>query len=64
MIRIDNLKTAILRGAGPWGEVHPSYAAYARAVGFHVGAARQRCPDECKVEDGSAIAGAGPPSRL
>jgi hypothetical protein len=51
VLRIDNPKTAIVRGAGPWGEVHPSYAAYARAVGFHVDAARPACPrDKAKVE--------------
>jgi transposase len=51
VIRIDNLKTAIVRGAGPRGEVHPSYAAYARTLGFHVDAARPYCPgDKGKVE--------------
>lgn len=34
--RIDNVKTAIMRGAGPWGIVHPAYKAYADHVGFHV----------------------------
>lgn len=34
--RIDNLKTAVSKGAGSWGVLHPSYAAYARQVGFHV----------------------------
>jgi hypothetical protein len=34
--RVDNVKTAISRGAGAWGEIHPEYRAYARAVGFHV----------------------------
>lgn len=38
--RIDNLKTGIIEGAGAWGTVHPVYASYARAVGFHVDA----CP--------------------
>jgi len=36
--RIDNVKTAIVRGAGAQGEIHPTYRAYARAVGFHVDA--------------------------
>jgi transposase len=44
--RIDNLKTAVGRGAGPWGEVNPAYRAYARAVGFHVDACRPRRPFE------------------
>jgi transposase len=50
-LRIDNPKTAIVSGAGPWGTVHPAYAAYARALGFHVDAARPRAPrDKGKVE--------------
>lgn len=36
--RIDNVKTAITAGAGAWGVIHPSYRAYARAVGFHIDA--------------------------
>lgn len=40
--RIDNVKTAILKGAGSWGEIHPTYRAYARTVGFHVDACQPR----------------------
>ena len=40
--RIDNVKTAIVKGAGSWGEIHPTYRAYARAVGFHVDACQPR----------------------
>lgn len=36
--RIDNVKTAISRGAGAWGEINPTYRSYARAVGFHIDA--------------------------
>lgn len=51
VIRIDNLKTGIATGAGPWGEVNTSYAAYARAVRFHVDACLPRSPeDKGKVE--------------
>ncbi|NIP81232.1 MAG: DDE-type integrase/transposase/recombinase, partial [Gemmatimonadetes bacterium] len=42
--RIDNLKTAIVAGAGAWGTIHPTYRAYARAVGFHVDACPPRAP--------------------
>lgn len=42
--RIDNLKTAIVKGAGAWGTIHPTYRAYARAVGFHVDACSPRSP--------------------
>jgi transposase len=38
VIRIDNLKTGIVRGAGPWGEINRHYRAYARSVGFHIDA--------------------------
>jgi transposase len=46
VIRVDNLKTAIARGAGPWGEIHEAYRSYARAVHFHVDATRPRAPEE------------------
>jgi hypothetical protein len=46
VLRIDNLKTAIVRGAGPWGEINESYRTYARSVGFHIDATRPRAPEE------------------
>jgi hypothetical protein len=42
--RIDNVKTAVVRGAGAWGEIHPTYRSYARAVGFHIDACQPREP--------------------
>lgn len=36
--RIDNVKTAVVQGAGTWGVIHPTYRAYSRAVGFHIDA--------------------------
>jgi transposase len=52
VLRIDNLKTGVARGAGPWGEVNQAYRAYARAVGFHVDACLPRCPEhKGKVEN-------------
>jgi transposase len=42
--RIDNVKTAIAKGAGAWGTIHPVYRAYARAVGFHIDACQPRQP--------------------
>jgi len=51
VIRVDNCKTAIAQGAGPWGEVNERYAVYARTLRFHVDAARPRTPeDKGKVE--------------
>jgi transposase len=51
VLRIDNLKTGVGSGAGPWGEVNPAYRAYADAVGFHVDACLPRCPEhKGKVE--------------
>ncbi|HZD71686.1 MAG TPA: IS21 family transposase [Actinomycetes bacterium] len=52
--RIDNVKTAVVRGAGAWGTIHPTYRAYARAVGFHIdacspGAAEAKGKVEAKV---------------
>lgn len=52
VLRIDNLKTGIIRGAGPWGQVNQAYRAYARSVGFHVDACLPRSPeDKGKVEN-------------
>jgi transposase len=53
VLRVDNVKTAIARGAGPWGEINESYRTYARSVGFHIDATRPRAPEEKgKVERG------------
>lgn len=38
IVRIDNLKTGVVRGAGPWGVINPHYRRYAGAVGFHIDA--------------------------
>jgi transposase len=52
VLRIDNLKTGVAKGAGPWGELNPAYLAYARAVGFHVDACLPRSPEhKGKVEN-------------
>lgn len=49
--RVDNVKTAIGRGAGAWGEVNAAYRAYAKAVGFHVDACQPRAANaKGKVE--------------
>lgn len=49
--RIDNVKTAVVRGAGAWGEIHPSYQAYADVLGFHVEACAPRAANaKGKVE--------------
>jgi transposase len=51
VLRIDNLKTGVGTGAGPWGQVNDAYRAYARQMGFHVDACLPRCPeDKGKVE--------------
>jgi len=42
--RIDNEKTAMSRGAGSRGTVHPVYASYARTLRFHVDACQPREP--------------------
>jgi transposase len=52
-VRVDNLKTAVSRGAGAWGELNPSYRRYARAVRFHIDACPVRHPQaKGKVERG------------
>ena len=35
-LRVDNAKTAVIRGAGPWGEVNATYRRYAAVVRFHI----------------------------
>ncbi len=50
-VRIDNERTAVVRGAGAWGTLHPAYRAYARMVRFHVDACPPRAPQaKGKVE--------------
>jgi transposase len=52
VVRIDNLKTGVAQGAGPWGEFNPAYRSYARGLGFHIDACLPRCPeDKGKVEN-------------
>jgi transposase len=52
VLRIDNLRTGVSRGAGPWGEVNDAYRAYAKALGFHVDACLPRRPEhKGKVEN-------------
>jgi len=52
VLRIDNLKTAVGQGAGPWGQLNEAYRSYARGLGFHIDACLPRCPeDKGKVEN-------------
>ena len=44
--RIDNLKTGVSHGAGPWGEINANYQAYARWMGFHVDPHEPRQPQQ------------------
>lgn len=44
--RIDNLKTGVSRGAGPWGEINACYKSYARTMGFHVDPHEVRQPQQ------------------
>lgn len=51
VLRIDNLKTGVSSGAGPWGIVNESYRRYAQMAGFHVDACLPAAPeDKGKVE--------------
>jgi transposase len=52
-VRVDNERTAVGHGAGPWGELNASYRTYARAVRFHIDACLPRHPEaKGKVERG------------
>ncbi|MHC4066375.1 MAG: IS21 family transposase [Planctomycetota bacterium] len=51
VLRVDNVKTAVVKGAGPWGTLNETYRRYAKGVRFHIDAARPRTPqDKGKVE--------------
>lgn len=45
-VRVDNTKTAMAKGAGPWGTVHADYASYALQMGFVVDPTRPYSPQE------------------
>lgn len=56
MVRIDNLKTGVKRGAGAWAELNDTYQAYASEVGFlidptRVGSGRDKGKVERRVQD-------------
>lgn len=36
VLRVDNCKTAVARGAGPWGTLNRTYQRYAETVRFHI----------------------------
>jgi transposase len=44
--RMDNLKTGIATGCGPWGQINEQYRVYARMMGFHVDACEVRAPEQ------------------
>jgi transposase len=50
-VRVDNEKTAVVRGAGAWGTINTSYRRYAAVMRFHVDACAPRQPQtKGKVE--------------
>lgn len=50
-VRVDNEKTAVVRGSGVWGELHPVYRRYAQSLRFHPDVCAPRCPErKGKVE--------------
>lgn len=51
VVRVDNTKTAVGHGAGPWGEINATYQRYATTVRFHVDACLPYSPEhKGKVE--------------
>lgn len=51
VLRVDNTKTAVVRGAGAWGQLNDSYRRYATTVRFHVDACAPYRPEhKGKVE--------------
>jgi transposase len=50
-VRVDNERTAVVRGAGPWGTINAAYRRYATVMRFHVDACAPRQPQaKGKVE--------------
>ncbi|MEW6234124.1 MAG: hypothetical protein AB1656_01940, partial [Candidatus Omnitrophota bacterium] len=50
-LRIDNLKTGVVSGAGAWATLNKGYASYAQQVGFVINPCRVRmASDKGKVE--------------
>lgn len=50
-VRVDNVKTAVSRGAGAWGVINATYRRYAQVARFHVDACQPRSPEgKGKVE--------------
>jgi hypothetical protein len=51
VLRVDNTKTAVVRGAGVWGELNETYRRYATTVRFHIDACAPYSPEhKGKVE--------------
>jgi len=51
VLRIDNVKTAIAKGAGAWGAINETYRRFAAQLRFHVDACQPRHPQaKGKVE--------------
>lgn len=51
VLRVDNTKTAVARGAGAWGQLNETYRRYALTVRFHVDACAPYSPEhKGKVE--------------
>jgi transposase len=44
-VRVDNEKTAVVRGAGCWGERHPAYVRFAQRARFHIDVCPPRAPE-------------------
>jgi len=51
VVRVDNTKTAVVHGAGPWGQLNTSYHRYATLLRFHIDPCLPRQPEhKGKVE--------------
>jgi len=51
VVRVDNTKTAVAHGAGPWGELNETYRRYATMLRFHIDPCLPRSPEhKGKVE--------------
>ena len=64
VVRVDNEKTAVARGAGTWGKINEAYRRYAQTLRFHIDACAPRSPEaKGKVERSIRECAVSPVSR-
>jgi transposase len=63
VVRVENTKTAVVRGAGPWGQLNETYRRYALTVRFHIDPCQPYSPEHKVRSSGPCAAIAARPTR-